>query len=159
MILRSLLLALAFAGLLAAQDTVVLLVRHAEKVSEEADPDLSEAGRERARRLTALFAPFKPVALFASHRKRTQQTLEPLAKALGLPVQVRKGGEEAALARELLDAWKGRTIVVCGHSNTVGPLAAALGSAPFAEPKGYDRYWIVRIPATGMAKLEERIQP
>lgn len=158
--LRSLLLALAFAGLLAAQDTVVLLVRHGEKVSEDSDAELSEAGRERARRLAALFAPFKPAALFASHRKRTQQTLEPLAKALGVPVQVRKGGEEAALAKELLEAWKGRTVVVCGHSNTVGPLATALGStAPFAEPKGFDRYWIVRIPATGTAKLEERLQP
>ena len=154
------LIALAFAAVLGAQDTVVLLVRHGEKVSEAADAELSETGRQRAERLVPLFAPLKPAALFASDRLRTQQTLAPLAKATGLAVQARKAGDAAGLAAHLLGDWKGRTVVVCGHSNTVGPIAAALGHrGPCPEPEGFDRYWIVRISPQGRATLEERPQP
>lgn len=157
---RALLLAVCSAVALLAQDTVVVLVRHGEKVSEAADAELSEPGLLRAERLVAVLAPLKPVALFASDRKRTQQTLAPLAKALGLEVQVRKAGQEAALAAHLLDAWRGRTVVVCGHSNTVGPLAVALGvQSAFPEPKGYDRFWVVRISGPGKVAMEERPHP
>lgn len=157
-LLRSL-IALAFAAVLGAQDTVVVLVRHGEKVSEAADAELSEAGRRRAERLVALFVPLKPEALFASDRARTQQTLAPLAKATGLTVQVRKAADAAGLAGHLLGAWKGRTVVVCGHSNTVGPIAKALGHASgIAEPEGFDRYWVVRISPEGRTRLEERPQ-
>lgn len=153
------LIAFAFAVALGAQDTVVLLVRHGEKVSEAADAELSEAGRQRAERLAALFAPLKPAALFASDRLRTQQTLAPLAKATGLTVQARKAADAAGLAAHLLGDWKGRTVVVCGHSNTVGPIAAALGhQGPFREPEGFDLYWVVRISPQGRATLEERPQ-
>ncbi len=155
-----LLAALLLGTALAAADTVVVLVRHAEKVSEEADAELSAAGRARAERLAALLAPRQAEALFASHRRRTRQTLEPLAKRSGLPIQVRKAGEEAALAAEILARWKGRTVIVCGHSNTLGPLAAALGvREPFTEPKGYDRWWTVRIAPDRTARIEEHEQP
>ena len=158
--LRALLLLACSLTALLAEDTVVILVRHGEKVSEAADAELSEAGQRRAENLAILLAPRQPAALFASDRKRTQQTLAPLAKATGLVVQVRKAGEEAALAAHLLEAWKGRTTVVCGHSNTVGPLAQALGwRSAFTEPKGYDLYWVVRIKAPGQVSLEELPQP
>ena len=158
--LRVLLFAACSAAVLLAQDTVVVLVRHGEKVSEVGDAELSETGLLRAERLVALLAPMKPAALFASDRKRTQQTVAPLARALGLEVQVRKAGEEAALAAHLLEAWKGRTVVACGHSNTVGPLATALGlKSAFAEPKGFDLYWVVRIKGPGLVSLEELRQP
>ena len=155
-----LLLACGPALALLAQDTVVILVRHAEKVSEAADAELSEQGHRRAEGLAALLTPRKPAALFSSDRKRTQQTLAPLAKVLGLAVQVRKAGEEAQLAAFLLKEWKGRTTVVCGHSNTVGPLAAALGfTQVFPEVKGYDRYWVVKVDAQGKASMEDLPQP
>lgn len=158
--LRRLLIACGAAASLLAQDTVVLLVRHAEKVSEAADAELSDLGHRRAEGLVAPLAPWKPAALFSSDRKRTQQTLAPLAKALGLTVQVRKAGEEVLLAAQLLSEWKGRTTVVCGHSNTVGPLAVALGlKQAFPEVKGYDRYWVVRIDSQGRASMEDLPQP
>lgn len=154
--LRRLPIAVLAAAALLAQDTVVVLVRHGEKVSEEANAELAEAGLRRAEALVPLLAPMRPAALFASERKRTQQTLGPLAKATGLPLQIRKAKEEAALAKHLLEAWKGRTVVVCGHSNTVGPLAVALGvMGGIPEPKGFDRYWIVKVDGLGKASVED----
>lgn len=154
------LLVLAFTAVLGlAQDTVVVLVRHGEKVSEAADAVLSPAGLARAEQLARTFTPFHPAALYASDRVRTQQTLAPLARATGLTVQVRPAKETAALAAHLLQAWKGRTVVVCGHSNTVGPIAQALGiPGGFPEPEGYDLYWLVRISPQGRASLETRTQ-
>ena len=159
-LLRILLLFCGPALALLAQDTVVILVRHAEKVSEAADAELSESGHRRAERLVAPLAPWKPAALFSSDRKRTQQTLAPLAKVLGIAIQVRKAGDEALLAAHLLNEWKGRTTVVCGHSNTVGPVAVALGlKQAFPEVKGYDRYWVIRVDSQGRASMEDLPQP
>ena len=60
-----------------------------------ADPDLSEAGRARAASLATALKDAGIVAIFTTEFKRTQQTAEPLAKALGLTVKVVKGDAEA----------------------------------------------------------------
>lgn len=74
-------------------DTVqLLLVRHALPLRSEAgqgsDPDLSEAGREQARRLPEALARFPITRLVSSPQRRAVQTAQPVAEALGLSVEV-----------------------------------------------------------------------
>lgn len=139
-----------------AQDTTVLLLRHAEKVSEAPDAELSPAGLARAEAWAERLAKLKPAALFASDRKRTQQTLAPLAARLKVPVVARPATDVQALVEEIRKQHAGRTVVVCGHSNTLAPLAKALG-VPAPEWPGtvYDRLWILRIPEKGESSLRE----
>src|SRR5215831_5142150 len=68
--------------------TTIILVRHAEKIIDPADPDveLSPAGEGRARELVDLFGDSGINAIYATQYKRTQQTVKPLADKLGLPV-------------------------------------------------------------------------
>lgn len=114
-----------------AQPTTIILLRHAEKAPEPAaDPPLSVAGQERARRLAALLADEagagRVVAIYASDTRRARETAAPLAARLSLDVSVRPGREARALAREILKSHAGQTAVVIGHSNTVPQLLAEL---------------------------------
>ena len=65
------------------------LVRHAHSVwtSDEMRP-LSQAGFDDARRVADILAPLRPGAIYSSPYRRAQQTVEPLAGALGMSIQV-----------------------------------------------------------------------
>jgi phosphohistidine phosphatase SixA len=123
---------LALAAPAAAQQTV-FVVRHAERADSTpgakptmaADPDLSEAGRARAASLATALKDAGIVAIFTTEFKRTQQTAEPLAKALGVIVKIVKGDAEASLVEQVAAA-KGNVLVV-GHSNTVPSIVKRLG--------------------------------
>ncbi|MBK9795004.1 MAG: histidine phosphatase family protein [Holophagaceae bacterium] len=145
---------------LAAQDAVIVFLRHAEKASRRTNAELSASGKQRALRLVEELSPFQPVALYASNLRRTQQTLEPLSRQLHLPLQIYERGQEWALGRSLLARHPGQTVVVCGHSDTLMDLVKALGlTTPFPEISGFDRFWMLRHHATsGTVTLEEHRQ-
>lgn len=116
-----------------AQQTI-FVVRHAERADAGTagatmmanDPELSEAGRARAQSLAAALKDAKITAIYTTEYKRTRQTAEPLASALGLEVTVVPARDMAALVEKLKGA--GNALVV-GHSNTVGPIIERLGVA------------------------------
>lgn len=145
-----------------AQDTTVILVRHAEKASlTDPDTPLSEAGEGRAQALVPQLAAFRPTVLFASERRRTQQTLAPTAARLGLTPHLRSSDAPEALGAEILARHRGATVAVVWHHGPHEPLARALGvQGPLPEwtATTYDRLWVIRIPAQGPARLEERRQ-
>ncbi len=145
-----------------APATTIVLLRHAEKASDS-DPDspLSEAGRARARALAPQLAAFRPDALMVSQRRRTQETLAPLAERLHLQPLVRDNEKVPELAAELLRDFKGRTVVIGWHHGPHEPLARALGvtgDLPAWTSRTYDRIWIIRIGAKGETTFEERRQ-
>ena len=144
-----------------AGETLVVLLRHAEKTGKHPLSELSAPGRRRAEALIPLLVPYRPAALYASDRKRTLQTLAPLARRLGLAVEIRPLGAEEALAGEILVEHRGTTVVVCGHSDSLAQIASDLGyPGTFPPVEGFDRLWIVRIPADeAPPTLEERPQP
>lgn len=165
--LSTLLLTLAWVLPLRAQApaeglTTVVLVRHAEK-ADEADPDspISAAGQARARALVPQLAAFRPDVLIVSQRRRTAETLAPLAAHLKLVPLVRDNGKVPELAAELLRDFRGRTVVIGWHHGPHEPLARALGvkgELPVWTGSTYDRIWVIRIDAQGAATFEERAQ-
>ena len=153
---------LALAVGLSAQDTTVVMLRHAERESLfDGDSPLAEAGLRRARGLVSLLEGFHPAALYTSDLRRTQQTLAPLAANLSLVPHVRPKQETEALAAEILRDQRGRTVIVCWHHDLMKKLARGLGvkgPVPYWSLATYDRLWLVRVPAKGAATLEERQQ-
>lgn len=139
----------------AFQPITVILFRHAEKAAEpKDDPPLSEAGQRRAARLADLLAKSGATALYATDTRRTQLTLAPLAARLGVPVGVVAAKDTAAMARAIL-GHPGGTVVVAGHSNTLGPILEALG-APAIEALGdddYDNLFVATAHAPGKATV------
>lgn len=153
---------LLLAAGLGAQDTIVVMLRHAERQSLfEGDSPLAEAGLRRAQGLVPLLEDFHPAAIYTSDLKRTQQTLAPVATRLGMTPAVRAKGGSEALAAEILRDQRGRTVLVCWHHDLMKKLARGLGvkgPVPYWSLYTYDRLWIVRVPAKGEATLEERGQ-
>lgn len=129
----SLLITVLVAAPAAAQHTI-FLVRHAERADAASgvsptmatDPDLSQAGRARAESLALALRDAKITAIYVTKYKRTQQTAAPLARALGLTVNIVTA--DAAAVVKQLDAAKGNVLVV-GHSNTVPDVIKGLGVA------------------------------
>jgi hypothetical protein len=150
------------AHLPAPRPAQIILIRHADKPVDPADPHLSPAGVQRAERLVSFITTDPtmtrfglPVAVFATRTtkdengQRTQETVAPLAKVLKLPVQTPFLGKDyAALANLILadPAYAGKTVLICWNHEEIPRLAAALGVTP--EPpkwKGstFDQVYVI----------------
>jgi broad specificity phosphatase PhoE len=119
---------------LAAQATTVILVRHGEKVDESADPDLSEAGKARAEALRRTLAAAAMDRIYVTQYKRTQQTAAPTAEANHLtPVVIQARGGAPIFADSVKKAPAGSSVLIVGHSNTLGAIIEALGGPKIGD--------------------------
>ncbi|WP_066838949.1 SixA phosphatase family protein [Rufibacter ruber] len=135
---------------LGANETIVYIVRHAEKGPSSGamtdDPDLSDAGHRRAQALRDQLAQEPISALLATKYKRTQQTLQPLAQAKKLTVQLYNPTDYQGLAQNIKTGYRGKTLVVAGHSNTVLHVVEALGGKkPFAEVADHQYDYLFKV--------------
>lgn len=125
------------------QPTVVYIVRHAEKIGESADADLSSAGRERAKVLEWMLHDVPLDAIYSTDVPRTTSTVAPIAHAKGLSVSLykRSTGELAPIIRR---QYRGKTLLICGHSDTIPSLLQELGvSIEEKVLEGFDNLFIL----------------
>lgn len=135
-----------------AMAQTVILVRHAEKVDDSADPMLSQAGQARAAALAAVLADAPPSHVFTSPLQRTGLTAGPAAalhSARLEPISLEGGaGAHAAASAERVRALPADAVVLMvGHSNTVPLIARALGfrAAADMEECEYDRLTVLTL--------------
>jgi phosphohistidine phosphatase SixA len=134
----------------------VVLVRHAraghrtEWEGDDRRRPLDKKGRKQAQALVELLASCNLDRLLASPFERCVQTLEPLARARGLEIEVRKelGEQEqfdagAVLVRSLLD----QDVAICGHAGLSDVITGA--SQKKAEAFVLDEH----------GQIQERIRP
>jgi len=137
-------LLLSACSAVAPKADAIFLVRHAEKTAEKTDPALTKEGEARAVALADRLAGEDITNIHSSDTKRTRDTAAPLAKRLGLDVQLYDPRDLPAMAAKL-KAASGRHLVV-GHSNTTPQLTELLGGdggTPIVEATEYDRLYIV----------------
>lgn len=158
------------------QPARLIIIRHAEKPADERLADLSEEGRVRARKLVRWLAEGKvlgtngaPSVLIAARPTargrslRCEQTLQPTAEHLKLPIRTTHFAEDyARLARAVLQdaSLRSKTVVICWTHNELPDLAAAFGVKPKPskwKDKDYDSAYILTF-ADGHALLEKTKQ-
>jgi phosphohistidine phosphatase SixA len=101
------------------KETVIFLVRHAEKSLESTDnPSLSEKGKQQALHLAQILQNTGIEAIFSTDTKRTKETAQPLAEKLGLTTEL-YSSKDKNFAGSLLQKYSGKKIVLIGHSNTL----------------------------------------
>lgn len=140
--------------------TTMIFVRHAEKALAPADdPTLSPAGKKRAAELARQLVDADVVAgidaIYSTPYRRTIETVQPVADALGLDVNLYEADDNDAVLATILKAHKGQIILVVGHSNTVPTLIADLGASknvPAIDELEYDNIYLVSIPWFGKTK-------
>lgn len=157
------LLALAVAlPAVASEGTVVVVVRHAEKATDDPrDPALSAAGLARAQALAERLAASPPTVVYSTQFLRTRDTAAPTASAAGVEVSVRPVDAANAtryaadLARDLHALPPGSTALVVGHSNTVPGIVAAISGQPVPDmpETEYDRYTLVVLDGKGGGRV------
>ena len=138
----------------------MIFVRHAEKALLPVDdPGLSQEGRDRAAELARQLVDADVVAgidaVYATPYRRTIETAQPVADALGLEINRYDPNDNEAVLERILRDYKGKIILVVGHSDTLPTLIADLGASkkvpPIAEFE-YDNLYLVSIPWFGKTK-------
>ena len=103
----------------------IYLVRHAEKDTQYQDnPPLTLKGVQRARRLKTILRNEIISAVYSTETKRTLDTAAPIAASSDVSINTYTVGE-LSRARFLQD-YKGKSIVIVGHSNTIPKLVNKL---------------------------------
>ena len=140
--------------------TTIIFVRHAEKAATPPDdPGLSAAGQRRVAELTRQLRDADVVAgidaIYSTPFRRTQETAQPVADALDLPINTYDPSDTEEVLETILKDHKGKIILVVGHSNTVPVLIANLGASkkvPPIQEDEYDNIYLISIPWFGKTK-------
>ena len=111
----------------------IFFVRHAEKSKDDPrDPNLNDEGIARAEQLKYHLAEAGITKIYSTEYKRTQQTVAPLAEALGIQTEI-YATDLASIVKDLKSATEGNILVV-GHSNTTPKLInKLLGEETYAK--------------------------
>lgn len=142
------------------QLTTFYFIRHAEKMTDQgSDPELTEKGSKRAENWVNYFFLKDVDHVISSDFKRTKATAAPLAKAKKVNIElydVRK-----ATGKSLLQEYRGKTVALFGHSNTINKYASELQNDSIykdLDDSDYDHYFIIRVDKDGNSNaVKEKI--
>lgn len=137
----------------AAQPSLVILVRHGEKQPVPVDdPSLSDAGVARARALDAALAHAVPGTIVVSTRKRTVETAAVVQQRTGVaPTVIALDAQHVKhVAAAVMQATG--VVLVVGHSNTIPAIVNALAGTTLPDlcDAQYATMFLVT-PASGTA--------
>ncbi len=131
----------------ASDETLIFLVRHAEKDLTEStpDPNLSAEGKAHAQKLQALLKDAGIQVVYSTATKRTEQTAEPLVKQLGLSIK-HYDAKDTKFTETLVKENAGKRILVVSHSNVVpDQLNAWTQAKKYAITEDYGDLYVIRI--------------
>ncbi len=149
---------MTFSALSASALGTVYIVRHAEKmlIDKEPNPPLSEAGLKRAKDLAHVLRTAELKAIYVTEFKRTHETAGPTADAMGLVPIPTKALEPEKLAEVLKQKHSDESVLVVGHSNlTVLLKALGVTDAVKVTENDYDNLFIVDQNGDGGAVLHK----
>lgn len=131
--------------------TSFYFIRHAEKrLDQGRDPDLTQQGLDRASAWVNYFMLKDIDHILSSDYKRTKQTATPLAKSKGIPIELYDVRKDKAL--DFLEKYRGKTVVLFGHSNTINSYTNELQTDSIyneLNENDYDHYFHVRVNNSG----------
>ncbi|HET9839127.1 MAG TPA: phosphoglycerate mutase family protein [Candidatus Angelobacter sp.] len=126
--------------------STVVLVRHAEKASSDPDAPLSAQGQQRAECLARVLKDAGIKRIYVTDTKRTQQTADPLARALALKPTIVPANDPSTLVRDVFYGTGGNALVV-GHSNTLPLIIQRVqaGTIPAIGESEYDGLYVLTV--------------
>jgi phosphohistidine phosphatase SixA len=117
---------------------VIALIRHADAGDRNAwrrddrDRPLTALGRRQAEELPGVLSEASWSRVLSSPYLRCRETVEPLARSLGVPLEdeaLLGEGAPADRAMELLADLAGRDVALCSHGDVIGGILRRLAAA------------------------------
>ena len=125
--------------------TTIILTRHSDR-----DPlaeDLNDKGRLRAEALVEAVGAMNITAIYSPDLKRNLETAKPLAKHLGIEVQV-LGSSKNEVTTTILTRNPGEVVIWIGNSGNLKEIYPHLGGEG-APPINYGDLYIVEVKDSG----------
>jgi broad specificity phosphatase PhoE len=129
--------------------TTFYFIRHAEKQQGD-DPPLTALGEQRANEWVNYFFLKNVDAVLSSDTQRTRSTAAPLARAKKLETEIYD--VKAINGKTLLEQYRGKVVVLFGHSNTINTYANDLQvEEKYSEldDADFDHYFVVKVDDKG----------
>ena len=120
--------------------TTILLVRHAEALSDENNPGLTDEGIARSERLAQMVFPLDIQEVFMTDLRRTIFTARPLAMVNNIPVSTYNQEQYDRVAEKIFGKRAGQNVMIFGHSNTTPELVNYLTGSTNLENIPHDEY-------------------
>lgn len=136
--------------------TTVILVRHADRTGTV--DQINSIGLIRADELDRILDKVEINAIYTSTALRTQQTVEEISTTLGITPIIYDPSNIPNLASDILTGFKGKIVLVSGHSNTIPQTINELGYIPSLVDiphNEYDRIYILEIVGNKATRLLE----
>jgi 2,3-bisphosphoglycerate-dependent phosphoglycerate mutase len=108
------------------ESTTFVLVRHAEKVDDSYDPDLSPEGYERAALLAMMLENIQFDRVYSTPLIRTTETARAIAEPHNIEILEYDHRNPDGVAADWVKKHKGEFVLVAGHSNSTPMFANAL---------------------------------
>lgn len=141
-------------------NTIVLLIRHAEKATDAPDSPLTDEGSKRANSLQMVLEHSQIKAIYSSQFKRNIDTVKPLAEQIGvevttIPVDLNNPQQfSESIIKEIIEKHKGETILIISHTNTIPIMIDLLLERKVDVKKiEYSDFFLVNIPNKGTRTL------
>jgi hypothetical protein len=125
--------------------TTIILTRHGDR-----DPlaeELNDQGRQRAEALVGAVADMNITAIYSPDMKRNLDTAQPLAKHLGIKVEI-LGPAKNEVTTTILSRHPGEVVIWIGNINNLKGIYALLGGEG-APPITYGDLYIVEVKDSG----------
>jgi 2,3-bisphosphoglycerate-dependent phosphoglycerate mutase len=122
-----------------SNSTTIVLIRHAEKIDESENPDLSPAGYKRTLDLKDMMADWNLSHFYSTDYIRTIKTIEPLVALENIPIELYSPDTLLEFATRLKQTANAR-MIVSGHSNTTPKLVNYLIDKEEFMPLSDDEY-------------------
>jgi phosphohistidine phosphatase SixA len=133
---------------------VIVLVRRAEKQSDDRDALLSDVGHARARCLAQTLGDAAITHAFTTEFQRAKDTLAPLLAGRSVTATVIAADATAELVAALRELPPAAIALVAGHANTIPDVIAELGAERIAFGKSdYDWLFVLALPDHGPPTL------
>jgi broad specificity phosphatase PhoE len=129
--------------------TTFYFIRHAEKQQGD-DPPLTALGEQRSNEWVNYFFLKNVDAVLSSDTQRTRSTAAPLARAKKLETEIYD--VKAINGKTLLEQYRGKVVVLFGHSNTINTYANDLQvEEKYSEldDADFDHYFVVKVDDKG----------
>ncbi len=104
-------------------NTTLILVRHAEKMSDSDDPGLTQQGELRAKKLYEMVLMADISAIYSTDYTRTKETVKKVSEGVNVPVGIYTPAPDREETERWIEKHSGETVLVSGHSNTIPTIA------------------------------------